>query len=76
MADALKETGAISRTKKTAIIAAVFLLSAAGGVMLLAGQGQVPVEAGIIRSAIMLISILTVPHFILESFALTNRSAN
>lgn len=76
MADALKETGAISRTKKTAIIVAVFLLSAAGGVMLLAGQGQVPVEAGIIRSAIMLISILTVPHFILESFALTNRPAN
>ena len=69
MADALAETGAISRLKKFAIIAAVFLLSAAGGVMLLAGQGQVPVETGIIRSAIILISILTVPHFTLETFA-------
>ena len=69
MADALAETGAISPPKKFAIIAAVFLLSAAGGVMLLAGQGQVPVETGIIRSAIILISILTVPHFTLETFA-------
>ena len=69
MADALAETGAISRPKKRAIIAAVFLLSAAGGMMLLAGQSQVPVETGIIRSAIILISILTVPHFTLETIA-------
>lgn len=76
MADALQETGAISRTKKIAIIAAVFLLSAAGGVMLLAGQGQVPVETGIIRSALILISILTMPHFTLESLAWRGRPAD
>lgn len=69
MADALQETGTLSKTRKTAIIAAVSLLSAAGGIILLAGQGAVPVEAGIIRSAIILISILTVPHFTLENFA-------
>ena len=76
MADALTETGALSKRKRIAIITAVFLLSAGGGVMLLAGQGFVPAETGIIRSAIILISILTVPHFTLETFLLPARQAN
>ncbi len=76
MADALHETGAISRSKKAAIIAAVFLLSVAGGALLLFGQDHISAETGIIRSAIILISILTVPHFALESLARPDRPAN
>jgi beta-carotene 15,15'-dioxygenase len=75
MADALVETGSISKLKKAVIVVAVFLLSVAGGVILLVGQGQIPGEAGVIRSAIILISILTVPHFILESIEAPRRSA-
>lgn len=74
MADALRETGSISPVKKSAIMLAVFLLSVAGGVVLLFGQGQIPAEAGVIRSAIILISVLTVPHFILESLGPPHQS--
>lgn len=66
MADALRETGAIPRGKRNAIIGAVFLLAAALGVALLIGQTDAAIDAGIIRSAFVLISILTVPHFLLE----------
>lgn len=76
MADALQETGSIPRAKKAAIIVAVSLLSVAGGALLLFGQDHIAAESGIIRSAIILISILTVPHFALESLAQPERPAN
>ena len=66
MADALRETGGLSTLKKMAIIAAVFALSLGLGVLMFIYQGDVPADMGIIRSAFILISTLTVPHFILE----------
>lgn len=66
MADALRETGELSPSKKTAIICAVFALSLGLGVLMFLYQGDVPADMGIIRTAFILISTLTVPHFILE----------
>jgi Brp/Blh family beta-carotene 15,15'-monooxygenase len=66
MADALRETGALSSIKKAVIIAAVSALSLGLGVLMFLYQGDVPADMGVIRSAFILISTLTVPHFILE----------
>jgi len=66
MADALRETGDLSPLKKTAIICAVFALSLGLAVLMFLYQGDVPADMGIIRTAFILISTLTVPHFILE----------
>ncbi len=66
MADALRETGDLSPLKKTAIIIAVFALSLGLGVLMFLFQGDVPADLGIVRTAFILISTLTVPHFILE----------
>ena len=66
MADALRATGTLSRTKKTLIICAVTALSLGMGVLMFLYQGEVPTDMGIIRAAFILISTLTVPHFILE----------
>jgi Brp/Blh family beta-carotene 15,15'-monooxygenase len=66
MADALRETRGLSSFKKAAIIIAVFALSLGLGVLMYLFQGDVPVEMGVIRTAFILISTLTVPHFILE----------
>ena len=66
MADALRETGTISATQKAIIIAAVFALSLGLGILLYTSYAAAHVDAGIIRSAFVLISTLTVPHFILE----------
>jgi Brp/Blh family beta-carotene 15,15'-monooxygenase len=66
MADALRETGNLSPLKKTAIIIAVFALSLGLGVLMFLFQGDVPTDLGIVRTAFILISTLTVPHFILE----------
>lgn len=66
MADALRETGDLSPLKKASIICAVFALSLGLGVLMFLYQGDVPADMGIIRTAFILISTLTVPHFILE----------
>ncbi len=66
MRDALRETGAMSAAKKGTIIAAVTTLSLGLGVAMFSYQGEVPTDMGVIRAAFMLISTLTVPHFILE----------
>ena len=68
MAEALRESVGISSARKGAIIAAVFLLSLAIGVVLFMGQSDLQVESGVIRTAFMLISILTAPHFVLEHY--------
>ncbi len=65
-ADALRETGTLSPMKKAVIITVVFALSIGLGALLFRSQGGVPFDAGIIRTAFVLISTLTVPHFILE----------
>ena len=66
-ADALRHTGAMSQGKKAAIITAVFALSIGLGVLIFVSRGGISVDTGIIRSAFVLISTLTVPHFILEN---------
>ena len=66
MADALRETGDLSKLKKASIVAAVSALSLGLGVLMFLYQGDVPSDMGIVRSAFILISTLTVPHFILE----------
>jgi Brp/Blh family beta-carotene 15,15'-monooxygenase len=66
MADALRATGTLSGTKKAFIIVAVTALSLGMGVLMFLYQGEVPTDMGIIRAAFILISTLTVPHFILE----------
>ena len=66
MADALQSTGALSGTKKAFIIAAVTALALGIGVLMFLYQGKVSADMGIIRAAFILISTLTVPHFILE----------
>ena len=73
MAEALRESVGISPAKKAAIIAAVFLLSLGIGVLLFIAQGDLQVESGVIRTAFMLISILTVPHFVLEHYRPTTK---
>ena len=66
MADALRETGALSSGQKLVIVAAVSALSLGLGVLIYASGNAARVDAGIVRSAFVLISTLTVPHFILE----------
>ncbi len=69
MADAMKETGALSHAKKIAIIAAVSGLSIGIGALIFIGHDGASVDANIIRTAFILLSTLTVPHFILEQIA-------
>lgn len=64
--NALRETKTISSTKRAAIIIAVFALSIGLGALLFANQSGGSVDKGIIRTAFVLISTLTVPHFIIE----------
>jgi beta-carotene 15,15'-dioxygenase len=72
-ADALRDTGTLSPTKKAVIIIVVFALSIGLGGLLFRSQGSVPLDVGIIRTAFMLISTLTVPHFMLEHL-ISNKS--
>ncbi len=67
MRDALRETGGLSTPKKCMIIIAVSSLSLGMGVVMFLFQNDMPADAGIIHSAFILISTLTVPHFILEN---------
>ncbi len=66
MTDALRDTGGLSKLKKAAIVASVSALSLGLGVLMFLYQGDVPSDMGVVRSAFILISTLTVPHFILE----------
>jgi Brp/Blh family beta-carotene 15,15'-monooxygenase len=75
MADALRETGGLSKFKKAAIVAAVSALSLGLGVLMFLYQGDVPSDMGIVRSAFILISTLTVPHFILEHILAKKQAA-
>ena len=74
MADALKESGPMSKLKKSLILVAVFALSLGLGVLIYIGAGAGTIDASIVRSAFVLISTLTLPHFILEHLISTHRS--
>ncbi|MFN0047366.1 MAG: Brp/Blh family beta-carotene 15,15'-dioxygenase [Sphingorhabdus sp.] len=75
MEESLRECSGLSAAKKAGVMAAVFPLAIALGVLLFIGMDNLQLESGVIRSAFILISILTVPHFILEHFKL-NRATS
>lgn len=66
MADALRETAGLSAGSKAGIMLAVFALSIGLGVLVYLAQTSNAVDASVIRTAFILISTLTVPHFLLE----------
>jgi beta-carotene 15,15'-dioxygenase len=66
LAEAIRQSGQISLKTKGLIGGAVTALSLGLAALLFAGQGPVELESSLIRTAFILLSILTVPHFILE----------
>ena len=77
MRDAIRETRAISCVRRHVIVVAVTLLALALGVVMFAAQTMLRIEDGVIRTAFILLSILTVPHFVLErALAGTRRSGH
>ncbi len=75
MAEAMRETGGLSSGKKIAIIIAVFGLSLGLGILLFVSHTDTTFDAGIIRTAFVLLSILTIPHFVLEQSFLLKKTA-
>ncbi len=75
MADAIRETGDLSAKKKLFVIVAVFALSMGMGALLFVGDSELPIDAGIIRTAFILLSTLTVPHFVLEQILAAQKPA-
>jgi beta-carotene 15,15'-dioxygenase len=74
MLDAMHETGAMSFTTKLAIIIAVTGLSVGLGALLFAGFETMQLDAAVIRTGFVLLSTLTVPHFILEHLMSAKKS--
>ncbi len=66
MAEAMQECRSLSKLKKAFVIVALFSLSIALGVLLFGSGPNIHASAAVVRTSFMLISILTVPHFILE----------
>jgi beta-carotene 15,15'-dioxygenase len=66
MAEAIIEAGALSLAKKGLIIVMVFALSIGLGVLFFIEQDNAVLDVGVIRTAFVLLSTLTVPHFVLE----------
>ena len=63
---ALEEAGDISATQKIVVICAVTALSLAMGTGIFIKSGALPIDQGIIQAAFISLSILTLPHFLLE----------
>jgi beta-carotene 15,15'-dioxygenase len=74
MLDAMQETGVMSLTTKLAIIIAVTGLSVGLGALLFAGFETMQLDAAVIRTGFVLLSTLTVPHFILEHLMSAKKS--
>ncbi len=66
LAEALRQSGPASNGKKAIIGGAVLAFSFAMAVVIFLADRTASVDANIIRTAFVLLSILTVPHFILE----------
>jgi beta-carotene 15,15'-dioxygenase len=66
MLDALRETGGITRAKKLLVIGFVTALSIGIGVLIFIRSDNMQIDAAVIRTGFVLLSTLTVPHFILE----------
>jgi beta-carotene 15,15'-dioxygenase len=67
--DAVRDAGKISLRQKALIAAAVTILAIGLGVLLFVLDGTDSVDTNVIRTAFLLLSILTVPHFILEQLS-------
>lgn len=75
-ADALAQSGPMAPLKKTAIITAVVGLSLGIGVWIFTQGQTLGMSDGTVRATFILLSILTLPHFILEQIlARTHSSA-
>ena len=66
LAEALRQSGPASNTSKAIVGGAVMALSCGAAALIFLADRTVPVDSGVIRTAFVLLSILTVPHFILE----------
>lgn len=64
--DALDEAGGTSSLYKVGVICAVSALSLAIGAGIFVGAKTLPADEGVIRMVFILLSILTLPHFVLE----------
>ncbi len=65
-AEAINEAGALTLTKKMLIMFMVFALSIGFGVLFFVRQDGGVIDVSIIRTAFVVLSTLTVPHFVLE----------
>jgi beta-carotene 15,15'-dioxygenase len=66
--DALREAGNLSSRKKAAVIISVTSLTLGMGALVFVTGSAALVNAEIVRTAFVLLSILTLPHFLLEQF--------
>jgi len=66
MAESWRNSGAITAPRKRLVITAVMLLALGLGVAIFAAQPAELLADSVIRSAFILLSVLTVPHFALE----------
>ena len=73
-ADALAESGPMAPLKKGAIIVAVVSLSLGIGVWVFTQEQSLAVGDGAVRATFILLSILTLPHFILEQILVRGRA--
>jgi beta-carotene 15,15'-dioxygenase len=64
--DALEEAGGASLLFKAGVICAVSALSLAIGAGIFMGAQTLPADEGVIRMVFILLSVLTLPHFLLE----------
>ncbi len=71
-ADALAQSGPIAPLKKGAIIVAVVGLSLGIGVWVFTQEQALAMSEGAVRATFILLSILTLPHFILEQILARN----
>jgi beta-carotene 15,15'-dioxygenase len=69
LAEAIHQSGSMPRGEKAVRALAVMALSLGTGVLLFGLYEPISIDSGIIRTAFVLISILTVPHFILEQLS-------
>ena len=68
LADALAQSGPMSALKKGAIMVAVVCLSLGIAVWIFTHGQPLAMNEGTVRATFILLSILTLPHFILEQF--------
>jgi beta-carotene 15,15'-dioxygenase len=66
LTEAVRQSGAIPTRRKSLIAGAVMALSFGIAALLFVGGHPAPVDTSVVRTAFILLSILTVPHFILE----------